>query len=263
MNGKNRPGIEIILFLLLCLLANGSIRAEGHEKGNDDPLEGMNRVFYGVNDVPDKMLIEPVAEIYADHVPATIQSGISNFFDNLAYPGVIVNDILQGKIRDGFEDTWRFIVNTVFGIGGIFDPATHLGLERHKEDFGQTLATWGAGEGAYLVIPVVGSNSVRHAPGLVMGFFTNLLYYAEASVIFPLAIVNAIDRRADFLGVTHLRDGSMLDPYLFTRDAYRQRRTYLIHDGEPPYEYDEYDEEVGTSHEYEEDSHSNTTFTSQ
>jgi len=229
----------IVLFLFLYLLANGCSGADTREEEDSDSLEEMNRVFYGINDLLDKAFLEPVAELYADHTPTSIQSGISNFFDNLAYPGVIINNFLQGKIGDGFKSTGRFIVNTILGIGGLFDPAASLGLERQEEDFGQTLGTWGAGEGYYLVLPAIGPNSVRDASGLVMGLFTNLLYYVESSVMIPLVVVDTIDRRADFLRVTRVRDESSLDPYLFTRDVYRQRRAYLIHDGESLYEYDE------------------------
>nr|VFJ62824.1 MAG: phospholipid-binding lipoprotein MlaA [Candidatus Kentron sp. FW] len=240
MNGKNRPGIGIILFLFLYVLTNGCVGAEvDGERGNGDPLEGVNRVFYGVNDVLDDILLEPIAETYADYTPAVIQSGISNFFDNLAYPGVIINNILQGKIGYGLEGIGRFLINTIFGIGGLFDPATPLGFERHQEDLGQTLGTWGAGEGGYLVVPLIGPNSVRDVPGLVANLFTNLLYYTESSVMFPLFVVDAIDRRADYLTVTRLRDQVALDPYLFTREGYRNRREYLIYDGEVPEEYGE------------------------
>nr|VFJ68749.1 MAG: phospholipid-binding lipoprotein MlaA [Candidatus Kentron sp. FW] len=240
MNGKNRPGIGIILFLFLYVLTNGCVGAEvDGERGNGDPLEGVNRVFYGVNDVLDDILLEPIAETYADYTPAVIQSGISNFFDNLAYPGVIINNILQGKIGYGLEGIGRFLINTIFGIGGLFDPATPLGFERHQEDLGQTLGTWGAGEGGYLVVPLIGPNSVRDVPGLVANLFTNLLYYTESSVMFPLFVVDAIDRRADYLTVTRLRDQVALDPYLFTREGYRNRREYLIYDGEVPEEYNE------------------------
>lgn len=227
----------VVLFLFLYMLTNGCNGA--NVEGDNDPLEGGNRVFYGFNNLLDKAFIEPVAELYMDHTPEPIRSGISNFFDNLAYPGVIINNILQGKIKDGFKGTGRFLVNSTIGIIGLFDPATHMGLQRQEEDFGQTLGAWGAGEGAYLVVPVIGPSSVRDAPGLVMELFTNLLYYVESSVMIPLIVVDTIDRRADLLRITRLRDRSPLDPYLFTRDTYRQRRAYLIHDGKSLYEYDD------------------------
>nr|VFK18770.1 MAG: phospholipid-binding lipoprotein MlaA [Candidatus Kentron sp. LPFa] len=246
MNRKKRSGIEIALFLFLYILANGCNGAEIHDEENVDSLEDMNHVFYGINDVLDKAFLEPVAEIYVDYLPKSIQFGISNFFDNLAYPGVIINNILQGKLGDGIESTGRFMVNTILGIGGLFDPATSLGLERHEEDFGQTLGVWGSGgEGAYLVLPALGPSSVRDAPGLVAELCTNLLYYLESSVMAPLIAVSAIKRRAEFLEITRLRDKSS-DPYLFTRDAYLQRRTYLIYDGEPPDEYDEHEGDQGS-----------------
>nr|VFK37049.1 MAG: phospholipid-binding lipoprotein MlaA [Candidatus Kentron sp. SD]VFK49907.1 MAG: phospholipid-binding lipoprotein MlaA [Candidatus Kentron sp. SD]VFK77743.1 MAG: phospholipid-binding lipoprotein MlaA [Candidatus Kentron sp. SD] len=243
MNRKNRPGIKIVPLLFLYMLMTGCAGADIREEGDNDPLKGMNNVFYGINDVLDKGFLEPVAELYESYLPSSVQIGISNFFDNLAYPGVIINSVLQGRIGDGVEGTGRFVVNTVFGIAGLFDPATPLGFERHEEDFGQTLGVWGAGEGAYLVLPAVGPNSVRDAPGLVADLFTNLLYCVESSVMIPLIALNAIERRAGFLQVTRLRDASPLDPYLFTREAYRQRRTHLIHNGHASYDYGEDEEE--------------------
>lgn len=248
MNRKKRSGIEIILFLFLYMLANGCNGADTYDEENSDPLEDVNNVFYGINDVLDKAFLEPTAEMYADYLPRGIQSGISNFFDNLAYPGVIINDFLQGKIGDGIESAGRFVVNTILGIGGLFDPATSLGLERHEEDFGQTLGVWGSGgEGAYVVLPVLGPNSVRDAPGLVAELCTNILYYLESSIMVPLIAVSAIERRAEFLEISRLRDRSPVDPYLFTRDAYLERRKHLIYDGKSTYNYDgQYEDDQGS-----------------
>ncbi|VFM96453.1 MAG: phospholipid-binding lipoprotein MlaA, partial [Candidatus Kentron sp. G] len=218
-----------------------SLAAEIDENEEDgDPLRGVNRVFYGINDIVDKALVEPIAEVYVDHVHSGIRKSISNIFDNLAYLGVVINDILQGKIVHAVKDTGRFVVNSTIGIVGIFDPATSMGLERHDEDFGQTLGVWGAGEGAYLVLPALGPSSFRDVPGVVMGFFTDLLYYMDSSIMFPLIVVKVIDYRASMLDITRKRDESMLDPYLVTRSVYRQTRNELIYDGNVPFDEQDY-----------------------
>lgn len=225
------------LFLSLYALSGicGAAEETGEWEGGD-PLIGMNQVFYGLNDVVDKAFVEPLADAYVAYIPGKIRTSISNFFDNLAYLGVVINDILQGKFENALKDTGRFTVNSTVGIAGLFDPATSIGLERHEEDFGQTLGVWGVGEGAYVVLPAMGPSSLRDIPGVAMGFFTNLLYYAEPGVLGPLLALHVIDYRAELLDVTHKRDESMLDPYVFTRDLYRQRRTHLIYDGNPPME---------------------------
>ncbi|MBT8421344.1 MAG: VacJ family lipoprotein, partial [Gammaproteobacteria bacterium] len=173
MNGKTRFGLLMPLFLLLYVITNGCSATEIREEGSNDPLQGMNRVFYGINDVLDQAFVEPIAEAYVAYVPGRIRTSVSNFFDNLAYLGVVINDILQGKIEYAVKDTGRFVVNSTIGFGGIFDPATSMGLERHEEDFGQTLGVWGASEGSYLVLPALGPSSARDVPGVAMGFFTN------------------------------------------------------------------------------------------
>jgi len=236
MTGKTRFSLMMPLFLLLFAVGNGCGAAEARvpEEESNDALEGVNRIFYGLNDVVDKAFVEPIAELYEGYLPAGIRTSISNFFDNLAYLGVVINDVLQGKIEHALKDTGRFVVNSTVGVGGLFDPATSMGLKRHEEDFGQTLGVWGAGEGAYLVLPALGSTSLRDIPGVAMGFFTNLLYYAEPGVLAPLMALQVVDYRAGLLDATRKRDESMIDPYVFTRDVYRQRRTHLIYDGNTP-----------------------------
>nr|VFJ57818.1 MAG: ABC-type transporter Mla maintaining outer membrane lipid asymmetry, lipoprotein component MlaA [Candidatus Kentron sp. FM]VFJ63423.1 MAG: ABC-type transporter Mla maintaining outer membrane lipid asymmetry, lipoprotein component MlaA [Candidatus Kentron sp. FM]VFK14773.1 MAG: ABC-type transporter Mla maintaining outer membrane lipid asymmetry, lipoprotein component MlaA [Candidatus Kentron sp. FM] len=210
------------------------------DEENGDPLQGMNRAFYGINDIVDRALVKPIAEVYVDHVHSGVRKSISNVFDNLAYLGVVINDILQGKLVHAVKDTGRFVVNSTIGIVGIFDPATSMGLERHDEDFGQTLGVWGAGEGAYLVLPALGPSSFRDVPGVVMGFFTDLLYYMDSGVMLPLMVVKVIDYRASMLDITRKRDESMLDPYLVTRSVYRQTRNELIYDGNVPFDEEDY-----------------------
>jgi phospholipid-binding lipoprotein MlaA len=199
-----------------------------------DPLEGTNRNIYQFNDALDKNIIQPVADTYVNITPQPVRNSVSNFFDNISYINVILNDVLQGKIGQGFSDSGRFLVNSTVGILGLFDPATPLGLAEHDEDFGQTLGVWGSESGPYLVLPLLGPNTLRDSPGIVVGVVTNLLFYLNSSVTIPLGILNAINTRARASSALKLVDEAALDPYVFIREAYKQQRNALIYDGNPP-----------------------------
>ena len=231
------------LVVLGLALGLGGCASSPTGEGTPDPLEPINKPVYRFNDRLDKAILEPVANAYIRVTPQPVRTGVSNFFDNIAYPNVILNDVLQGKAKQGVVDTWRFIFNSTVGILGIFDVATHLGLESHNEDFGQTLGYWGAGSGAYLVLPLIGPNTVRDAPGLAVGAVTNGLFYVgTAAITIPLSVLGVIDLRARAADAIRLRDQAAVDPYVFTREAYLQRRTFLIYDGNPPLsEYEEFD----------------------
>jgi phospholipid-binding lipoprotein MlaA len=211
-----------------------------------DPHEDINRVSYDFTDKVDRMLFEPVADAYADYVPDAAQRSIGNFYDNLSYPNVVLNAFLQGKVKQGFFDGLRFAVNSTIGMLGLFDMATHMGLERHDEDFGQTLAVWGFDTGSYLFIPILGPSSKRDVVGVPVTVVTNMLFYAGyvvgAPVFVPLTVLGAIDKRARLAGPMRIRDQAALDPYLFVREASLQQREFLIHDGNPPLKL--YDDEL-------------------
>jgi phospholipid-binding lipoprotein MlaA len=237
MNGRGFSSAAPFLVLLSVLL--GGCATSQQAMDEDDPLQPMNRAIYDITDAVDKAILEPVAQTYADYTPELVSSSVTNFFDNLSYPSVILNDILQGKILQGFEDTGRFIVNSSFGMGGLFDFATGVGIVKHDEDFGQTLAVWGMSDGAYLFLPVYGPSSVRDAPGEFVDGLVNVLSLADAAFFWPLAVLEIIDTRANLLSATRQRDELALDPYIFTREAYREQRKYKIYDGDPP--LDDYD----------------------
>ncbi|MGQ0657542.1 MAG: MlaA family lipoprotein [Chromatiales bacterium] len=220
--------------------AGGSSRSDG-----SDPLEGVNRAIYRFNDGLDRAFIKPVAETYVRITPRPIRTSVTNFFDNLGYVNVVANDLLQGKFRQGFRDSARFLLNSTVGIGGLFDPANHTGLVKNEEDLGQTFGTWGFGEGAFLVLPLRGPNSLRDAPDLATSALLNPLFYASSAVAFPIAAINAVNQRANLLEATRLRDEAALDAYSFTREAYRQSRVYDTHDGNPPADDLEYIAEEG------------------
>ncbi len=213
---------------------------------NGDPHEGVNRKFYAFNDTLDKNILEPVAKTYADVTPDPVRDGITNFFDNVSYLNTIANDILQGKGEYFLRDSTRFVVNSTVGLGGLFDPASDLGLTKRSEDLGQTFGTWGAGEGAYLTLPFLGPSSYRDVGAPVMSIFLNPLTYLSAVVTIPAGVVNAVNARANLLDATRIRDQAALDPYTFVREAWRQQREYEIYDGNPPGDgFEEYIEGEG------------------
>jgi len=232
------------LALLAALVFAGGCATTEQAREDGDPLEPGNRDVYDFNDSLDRNFIKPVAETYADITPAVLRTGVSNFFDNVSYLNVILNDLLQFKLVQFLSDSGRFIVNSTIGIGGLFDPATSMGLVENNEDLGQTFGTWGAEEGAYLVLPLVGPNSVRDAPDMATSILLNPLTYLGAPITVPLGLLNAVNSRANLLDATDFRDQAALDPYTFVREAYRQRREFLIYDGDPPSDgYDEFIEE--------------------
>ncbi len=203
-----------------------------------DPLEGFNRAMYTFNERFDKYFMKPVAKGYRAVLPSFVRTGIANFFDNLGEPIVVVNDLLQGKFRQGGSDLLRFIVNTTIGLGGLFDVASSMGLPKHFEDLGQTLAVWGVGEGPYLVLPILGPSNFRDGFGLVVDYYLYPpTHMEETSTRDKLSAANLVSRRAQLLDATDiLEQAGGQDPYVFVREFYRQRRRNQIYDGAPPIE---------------------------
>ncbi len=200
-----------------------------------DPLEEVNRGMYAVNDALDKAFMAPLADSYVENTSEEFRESITNFYDNAAYPGVVLNDILQFKLVQAGDDTLRFIINSTIGLGGLMDPATAFGLPAHDEDFGQTLGVWGADEGVFLMLPLYGPSSIRDVTDLLVSSFTNVFYFIETGPFgIPLAALDLVNTRANLSSSIRLRDASALDPYVFTREAFRQKRTNLIHDGNLP-----------------------------
>ena len=232
---EHRYRVVALAVLLASIVLTSGCASSPDNDG--DPFEPMNRGFHGINDGLDDFIVRPVAEKYVEYTPADLRLGVSNFFDNASYPNVILNDFLQGKFKQGLTDIGRFLVNSTVGFAGFFDIATGMGWEKHDEDFGQTLGVWGFGEGAYLELPLIGPNSMRDAPDIPVSMVTNVLWHvSNSSVTIPLGVLGAISDRSQLLEATQLRDESALDTYIFTREAYRQRRLYLIYDGDPPLE---------------------------
>lgn len=201
-----------------------------------DPWESFNRSIYTFNDTFDKAIARPVAEAYQTVTPDFMETGISNFFSNLDDVVVFVNDLLQFKFEQAAADLSRFVYNTTFGLLGFIDVATHMELPKHDEDFGQTLAAWGLGDGAYLVLPFLGPSSVRDATGLVvdLSYLDPVTSVEDDEARWSLIALRAIDRRADLLEATRIMEKSGIDPYVFMRNAYYQVRENQIYDGNPP-----------------------------
>ncbi len=196
-----------------------------------DPLERVNRVTYAFNDGLDRAIARPIATVYRRYAPQPVQVGLSNFFANLGYPSVIVNDFLQGKLLQGTRDTGRFLLNSTLGLGGLLDPASDAGLGRNDEDLGQTFGRWGIGAGPYLVLPVLGPSSVRDAVGKAGDRLADPVYYIDDDGLrWTLDLSQQLERRARLLPASEALDRTF-DPYAFVRRAYLRQREYAIADG--------------------------------
>jgi phospholipid-binding lipoprotein MlaA len=200
-----------------------------------DPWESFNRKVFGFNEALDSTLIQPVARVYREKTPDLVRTGVSNFFGNLRDLWSAINSALQAKPGPTLDNAGRFVINTTLGIYGLFDVATHMGLERHTEDFGQTLGRWGVPTGPYVVLPLFGPSTVRDGIGLIPDSRGNLINQVDdVSERNVLWVSNLIDRRAQLLPLTDQADRIALDKYTFTRDAYLQKRLNDVYDGDPP-----------------------------
>lgn len=211
--------------------------ATGPDADPRDPLEPFNRGVYKFNDALDEAVMKPVATAYRDVVHVEIRDRVRNFFSNIGDLFIGVNNVLQGKFQESLDDFGRVAFNTTFGLLGIHDVASDMGIEKHNEDFGQTFGWWGIGEGPYLVLPIWGSSTVRDGAGLVLD-----LYADPVSDVRPINLRNSLtvlrltSVRADLLDASRILEQAALDRYVFQRDAYLQRRRSLVHDGRAPRE---------------------------
>lgn len=211
--------------------------ATGPNANPKDPLEPMNRGIYSFNDKLDENFLKPVATSYKENTPKPIQKGVSNFFRNLSDMFSTLNNGLQLKGSETAESFLRVTVNTFLGIYGFFDVATELGLERHPEDFGQTLGYWGVPDGPYLVLPLFGPSSVRDSSVLPLEFaYDPASVYHLIYVRSALLVTRVVDKRASLLQTTDLLTDAAIDKYSFARDSYLQFRRNQVFDGNPPEE---------------------------
>lgn len=219
--------------LMVCALSLGGCATGPNPK---DPWESWNRNVYEFNQAVDRVALKPVAKGYTKVVPPPVRGGVSNFFGNFRDVTSAINNLLQFKLGNALSDVGRVVINSTVGLFGVFDIASPLGLDRHGEDFGQTLGYWGVGAGPYVVLPFLGPSTVRDSAGLVGDYFTDPEFYLFESdalgwSVFGTRIVNV---RANLLEAEGVLDQAAIDRYAFLRDAYLQRRTNQVHDGNPP-----------------------------
>ena len=222
---------------LALLLVLAGCASPGEERDPRDPWEGMNRGVYKFNDTFDEWIGKPVARGYRRVLHEEIRVRIANFFANLADPFIGVNNFLQGKFEDGVNDLARFTFNSTFGLFGLHDFASDVGLEKHNEDFGQTFGRWGAEPGPYLMLPILSSSTVRDTAGLALDWtFDPMSEVRPINVRNSLVALRGVNTRAELLEASRLLEEAALDRYVFQRDAYLQRRRSLVYDGSPPRE---------------------------
>jgi phospholipid-binding lipoprotein MlaA len=225
------PTVVRSFLLAVCLLClGGCALPPGVKPDPRDPWERMNRATWKFNDGFDHYVFRPVATGYTKAVPRFARSGIHNFFANLGYPIVILNDLLQWQITAFGSDIGRFLMNSTAGIGGLLDPATAVGLEKNDREFGQTLGVWGVKPGPYLMLPLMGPSDVRDTGGLLVDQFTDPRNYLFGRwVSWSLYIVSSMDRRAQLLGSSDRALEEAYDKYAFLRSAYLQNREFKVH----------------------------------
>ncbi|MES2719324.1 MAG: VacJ family lipoprotein [Pseudomonadota bacterium] len=214
--------------LLAVLALSGPAWAGDTPRDAADPWESFNRGVFSFNETVDRYVAKPVAQTYQAVMPEVVDDAITRFFNNLATPITIVNQILQCKGHDAATQVARVMFNSTLGLAGIFDVAQHMDLPRQKEDFGQTLAVWGVKSGPYIMLPLLGPSTVRDTGGRVLDMGADPRRYAQQTARFVMTAVDVTDTRADLLAAEKVIEG---DRYLFIRDYYLQQREFVIADG--------------------------------
>ncbi len=235
----------ILLPLAVILLLSGCASTPSDYRDPRDPFESFNRAMTRFNDDFDRDIFKPMAQTYKRVTPTPVNRGITNFFGNLADVTSAANNLLQFKLIRAGSDVGRVVVNTTLGLLGFMDVASNLNLEIYREDFGQTLGYWGLPNGPYLVLPFLGSSTIRDTGGMVVDwiYLDPLAYIDLNEWRYVLTFVELVDKRADLLGAKDVLAEAALDPYEFARDAYLQKRLNEVHDGNPPDEYFEFEDE--------------------
>ena len=224
-------------FCLLLVIVFSSGCASVQDADPRDPWEGLNRKVYRFNEVVDDAVARPVATAYRDALPVGVRDRVRNFFSNIGDVFICVNNALQGKFPEALDDFGRVAFNSTFGLLGVHDVASDMGLEKHNEDFGQTLGWWGAEPGPYMVLPIWGSSTVRDTVGFAADSYADPLFQVRPiNLRNSLAAVRLVGVRADLLDASRILEQAALDKYVFQRDAYLQRRQSLVYDGRPPRE---------------------------
>ena len=225
-----------LLTLLLIFLSQPSLSAE------EDPWEDWNRDVFAFNETLDQFALKPVAQAYRNVTPVVVDDAITNVFSNLGEPLIVINDLAQGKFMQALSDTGRFFINSTIGLLGIFDVASHIGLQKHSEDFGQTLGYWGVSSGPYLMLPILGPSTVRDAGGFTMDTFAfldadpKIHLIDDTTTYYGSVYAQYLDIRADLIPAEGIISG---DRYSFIKSLYLQRRAFLVSDGQAMFEDDD------------------------
>lgn len=225
--------VNPIAVFLVAITVQGSALAQDDPR---DPLEPLNRVIHGFNETVDRLAMKPIAQGYRAITPGFVRTGVRNFFSNLEDVGVMANNLLQFKIGQGAGDFMRLAVNSTFGLLGVLDVASEMGLRKHDEDFGQTLGRWGIGTGPYVVLPFFGPSNFRDTAGMFVdkNYTDPVRHIDDIGVRNRTAVLRVVSRRTDLLDAKAAVDMAALDGYEFTRDFYLERRQALVRDGRPP-----------------------------
>lgn len=234
LTARSQSRFKLLINVLLCLMllqligcSTAPVSEQPVEVSEVDPYETINRKVFVFNNTVDEYVAAPIAKAYKWVTPKFVQTGVFNFFNNLKDINVVLNDVMQAKFKQSAQDTGRFAINSTVGLLGLIDVAKEVGLEKHEEDFGQTLAVWGVPQGPYLVLPLIGPMTARGVPGGVFDAAANPATYAGM----PIQLVSMLNTRANAEGALKFIDEAALDPYVFTREAFLQWRNNLALDG--------------------------------
>jgi len=240
VNKKIVNFIRYSLLTITILFSSGCATIDG-PANPDDPFESFNRSMFAFNEGVDKYALKPAAKGYNFIMPDILSKGVSNFFSNVDDIVVFANQLLQFKIAAAIATSARIVFNTTFGLLGLIDVASEMDLYKHNEDFGQTLAVWGVPRGPYLVLPFIGSMSVRDTAGLAVDwtYFDPIFRRQTLKASIATLTIKYIDIRAGLLRASNILDDTVPDKYAFVRDAWTLRREFLIYDGQPPEEFSE------------------------
>lgn len=240
---------RVPLLAIACLILFGCASLPNNQRDPRDPWERLNRTTFKVNTALDHAIVRPIARTYVKVAPRPVRTGVSNFMDNLFYPVTMANDLLQLKFKPFAQDTGRFLMNTLVGIGGLFDPASQAGLAKNEEDLGQTFGYWGARPGPYFVIPILGPSDVRDGIGKIGdGSLSPLSYVNNNYIRYGIYGVYLVDTRSRLLPQDKVLEEAY-DPYTLLKNAYLQRRQFQVTDGKlsdkerEQQEQQQYDEE--------------------
>ena len=235
---NNNKIVKYCLLLVAIFLSSGCTTLDG-PPNPDDPYESYNRSMFAFNETVDKYALKPMAEGYNFIMPSFASKGVSNFFSNVDDIVVFFNQLLQFKLTEAAATSARFVFNTTFGLLGLIDVATHMDLPKNNEDFGQTLANWGLDRGPYIVLPFIGPSTIRDTAGLAVDwtYFDPIFKRQTLNQSLVTLTIKYVDIRAGLLKATNILDDTVDDKYSYIRDAWLQRRQFLIYDGNPPEEF--------------------------